>query len=195
MQARKFSKTPAASAPGERRGQATTAILACLIVSQLATVGCVRRRMTVRSNPPGAMVSIDQQEIGTTPVSVDYTYYGVRNFVVSKEDHETVSASRTFSPPWYQYPPLDFLTENLWPFELRDERVVEFQLIPRTRVRTEDLVARGEQLRSTSRSGVVIPLPDTSPAVAPPANLLPPPANAYPTPQNVSPPAVLMPPR
>ena len=31
--------------------------------------GCVRRRMTVRSNPPGAVVFVDDQEIGTTPAS------------------------------------------------------------------------------------------------------------------------------
>jgi hypothetical protein len=162
----------------------------CLLLSLLASSGCVRRRLTVRSDPPGAMVAIDQQEIGTTPVSVGYTYYGTRNFVITKDNHETVSASRTFRPPWYQYPPLDFITENLWPFELRDERVVDFQLIPSAQVQTEQLVSRGEQLRGSARSGVVVPLPDVSAAASPPS-VAPPPAPSAMFPG----PPVIMPPR
>ena len=34
----------------------------------LATAGgCVERRMTIRSNPPGALVYVDDYEIGITP--------------------------------------------------------------------------------------------------------------------------------
>ena len=32
-------------------------------------VGCVQRRMVVRSNPPGAVVYVDDYQIGTTPVA------------------------------------------------------------------------------------------------------------------------------
>src|SRR4051812_10525790 len=38
----------------------------------------VRRRLNVNSNPPGALVYVDNQQIGTTPCSVDFTYYGTR---------------------------------------------------------------------------------------------------------------------
>ena len=43
----------------------------CAIV--VLASGCVHRRLTVRSNPPGAAVYVDNQEIGTTPVTANYT--------------------------------------------------------------------------------------------------------------------------
>jgi len=40
--------------------------------------GCVQRRMTVRTNPPGALLYVDDYEIGTTPVSTEFLYYEKR---------------------------------------------------------------------------------------------------------------------
>lgn len=108
------------------------------------------------------MIAVDQRELGTTPLSVPFTYYGTRNFVVSKDDHETVMASRTFQPPWYEYPPLDFIAENLWPFEVRDERLIEFQLVPKANVPPEKLIGRAQDLRSSSQGGTVTPLPSVA---------------------------------
>ncbi|MEI6037860.1 MAG: PEGA domain-containing protein, partial [Planctomycetota bacterium] len=52
-------------------------MLACACVSLLcASTGCVQRRMTIRSNPPGALVYVDDYQIGATPVSTDFIYYG-----------------------------------------------------------------------------------------------------------------------
>ena len=41
------------------------------------SAGCVQRRMTVRSNPPGALVYVDDYQIGTTPVSVEWEDCGM----------------------------------------------------------------------------------------------------------------------
>jgi hypothetical protein len=38
--------------------------------------GCVHRRLTVSSNPPGARVLLDGEEVGETPTSVDFTLDG-----------------------------------------------------------------------------------------------------------------------
>jgi hypothetical protein len=159
---------------GHRR---STGLLLALLVLAVAC-GCVRRRLTVRSDPPGAMVSVDQQEIGVTPVSVPFTYYGTRNFVVSRDRYETAAASRTFHPPWYEWPGLDFLSENLWPFEVRDERVVEFQLQPKQLVQPDKLMRRAGDLRDSARSGVVAPVP--TPSSGPPTSPLPPTQRYYP---------------
>jgi hypothetical protein len=141
--------------------------------------GCVRRRMTIRTDQPGATVYVDQREIGVTPVSTSFTYYGTRNFVVSKDGYETVAGSRTFHPPWYQYPGVDFIVENLWPFEVRDERVVDFQLVPKQTVPTQQLIRRGDDLRFGAAHGHAAPLPTqlSDPAPIPPVqSLFPPPS-------------------
>ncbi len=85
-----------------------------LLLCCLSATGCVRRRMTIRSNPPGAMVYVDDQQIGLTPVSTEFTYYGTRKIRLVKDQFETMTTYHTFAAPWYQLPPLDFVTENFW---------------------------------------------------------------------------------
>ncbi|HEV3005301.1 MAG TPA: PEGA domain-containing protein, partial [Pirellulales bacterium] len=87
-------------------------------------LGCggVQRRLTIRSNPPGALVYIDKYEIGRTPCSVSFVYYGKREFKLVKDGCETLTVDRWIVPPWYQVFGLDFITENLSPIEIRDER-------------------------------------------------------------------------
>ncbi|HIF34993.1 MAG TPA: PEGA domain-containing protein [Planctomycetes bacterium] len=132
-------------------------IAICLAV--VCSSGCVRRRLTVRTNVPGAQVAIDNREIGVTPVSVPFTYYGGRNFVVTKAGCQTVRAQRDFGIPWYEFPVIDFFVENLWPYEIRDDRVVYFELIPSQPTDARQLVSRGEDLRNQASAGQVIGLP------------------------------------
>jgi len=54
-----------------RRAIGTAVLLAIVLLP--AQSGCVTRRMTIRSNPPGALVYVDDYEIGTTlfrPISL-----------------------------------------------------------------------------------------------------------------------------
>ena len=129
--------------------------------------GCVQRRMTVRSNPPGAMVYIDNQEIGVTPVSTDFIYYGTREFRLIKDGYETQTKLVSVSAPWYQYTPIDFVAENVIPYEIRDERNLDFQLQPQRLVPTEELLGRADQLRASNRGeNVVVPAGAVQPAPA-----------------------------
>jgi hypothetical protein len=133
--------------------------------------GCVRRRMTVRSNPPGAVVFVDDQEIGTTPASSSFTYYGTRKIQLLKDGFETLTVKQTFYPPWYEITPLDFVSENLWPHEVRDEQFLDFQLQPQQIVPSEKLVERAEALRGGLRQGYTVPLPNATPTPQPIAPL------------------------
>jgi PEGA domain len=130
------------------------------LAALLATTGCVRRRMTVRSDPPGARVYVDDRDIGLTPCSSYYTYYGTRQVRIVKDGFQTETVERNFKAPWYEWPPLDFISENLWPAEIRDERVLDFQLVPQRIVPTEELLQRAEGLRQGVSSDVVVPLPN-----------------------------------
>ena len=151
-------------------------VLACL-----ATTGCVRRRLTIRSNPPGAVAFVDDQRIGITPTSTPYTYYGTRELRLMKDGYESLTVKQRFQPPWYQYPGLDFISENLWPGEVRDERVVEFEMVPQLVVPNDQLIERAELLRSNTASGHSVPLvpstatpnfiPEAPPGVLPPPEI------------------------
>ncbi|MDZ4848632.1 MAG: PEGA domain-containing protein [Pirellulaceae bacterium] len=124
--------------------------------------GCVRRRMTVRTNPPGAMVYVDHQSVGTTPVSTNFVYYGTRQFEIVKDGYRTEKFMRRFNPPWYEWPVLDFVSETLWPFEKRDERIVDVQMTPEIDVPTEALIQSGEELRSQASRGFAVSPPPSA---------------------------------
>jgi hypothetical protein len=132
-------------------------LLATLLVLA-ALPGCVRRRMTVRSNPPGAVVFVDERRIGVTPVSTGFVYYGTRNVQLVKDGYETVTEEHKFSTPWYQYPVIDFFAENLWPFEVRDERVLDFNLPPQRVVPPTQIIQNAEQLRGEAQRGLITPM-------------------------------------
>lgn len=153
-----------------------------LLVAALCagSLGCVQRRLTIRSNPPGALVYVDDYQIGTTPVSTDFVYYGTRKVRLSLSGYETQTVMQPIPTPWYQYPGLDFVTENLVPGEIRDERVVEFQLKPQMIVPSPQLLGRAENLRHS--------------AAAPQTPLGPPPAGSFAPPQGFAPPPGFGPP-
>lgn len=111
--------------------------------------GCVQRRMTVRSNPPGALVYVDDQAkpIGVTPCSHDFTYYGTRKFRLAKEGYETVTEMRDIPAPWYEYPGFDLVSENFVPGQIRDQRTLDFNLTPQLVISSDQILSRGEELR------------------------------------------------
>ena len=84
-------------------------------VSLLLSSGCVQRRMTVRTNVPGAQVYVDDYEVGRTPVSTDFIYYGDRTIKLVKDGYETQTIKQPVDAPWYQWPRIDFFSENVWP--------------------------------------------------------------------------------
>ena len=131
----------------------TVAVLG--ITSVVLSIGCVRRRMTVRTNPPGATVSVDNQVIGTTPAATSFVYYGTRELRIEKDGYRTETVLRKINPPWYQLPGLDFISESLWPGEIRDERIIEVELVPKEIEKTDTVVDRADSLRSQSLTGMV----------------------------------------
>ena len=126
-----------------------------LLLASVFCTGCVRRRMIVRTGPPGALVSVDNQVIGTSPAATSFTYYGTRDIRIEKDGYRTETVRRNIRPPWYQLPGLDFVTETLWPGEIRDDRIIDVQLVPDEVAPVEEIIDRADSLRSQSRAGIV----------------------------------------
>src|SRR5215510_4455907 len=115
------------------RHRALAAVLTSIVlVAGFASPGyaIVRRRLNVNSNPQGALVYVDNQQIGTTPCSVDFTYYGTREIRLIKPGFETLTVNQPIPAPWYQYTPIDFVAENLIATKVRDNRTVNYNLSP-----------------------------------------------------------------
>lgn len=126
-----------------------------LMAVTLLTTGCVQRRLMVRSQPEGAFLTIDNQPIGYTPVSVPFTYYGTREVQLEKDGYKTIKVQEQVKPPWYEYFPINFFAENFSPREIRDTRLLDFTMQPREQVNQNYLYDRASQLRGDVQRGTV----------------------------------------
>lgn len=114
------------------------------------------RRITVRTQPPGATVEMNGDRIGISPASKNFTYYGDNEFKLSMPGYETMVVQQPTKAPWYQVPPLDFISDNFLPFRVRDHREYTYTLTPRNPLQELDeqgLRSRGENFRSQAQSG------------------------------------------
>ncbi len=163
------------------------------IVAAVCAGGCVERLMTIRSDPPGALAYVDGYEVGITPITTPFTFYGQRQIRLVEDGRETLTVLQPVPPPWYEFYGLDFISENLIPGKIRDERTYDYRLQPQILTPTEQLRERAEGLRRgvqatsmvSSQPGVpgtrINPPPGPYPAAAPPEAVpVPSPAAASP---------------
>jgi len=125
----------------------------CSVAFAILPAGCVRRTLMVRTEPEGARVFLNDYEVGTSPVSVDFTWYGDYDVIVRKDGYETLKTHHEIKPPWYQVPPIDFVAEILVPFEIHDEREASFTLRPMAEVDPETLLQDAVELREQAIYG------------------------------------------
>jgi len=125
----------------------------CGAAVAILPAGCVRRTLTVRTEPAGARVFLNDHEVGTSPVSVDFTWYGDYDVIVRMNGYETLKTHHEIKPPWYQVPPIDFVAEILVPFEIHDEREASFTLRPMAEIDPETLLQDAVELREQAIYG------------------------------------------
>jgi len=90
--------------------------------------GCVERVLSIKTDPPGAQVSLDDRRVGATPCDVPFIWYGQRRMAVGMHGYQGVQEIVVLDPPWWQYLVLDFLTDVVLPFTLTDRREVSYVL-------------------------------------------------------------------
>ena len=117
--------------------------------------GCVRRRLLVRSNPPGAMVYVDNQPVGTTPWCNEFHLLRDAGARPRKPGYENADGQATIPAPWFEIPPVDFVSENVAPTEIQDYRTVSYDLVPGAIVPSDQLLDRAQQLRVSTQRGVL----------------------------------------
>ncbi len=129
---------------------AAVVLAAAPLVLQL---GCVRRTMTITTAPEGAMVRLNDQDIGRTPVTVDFTWYGDYELIFEKDGYETVQTHRRLDTPWYQVPPIDLVAEAFVPYTIHDHHDIHEELAPATQPTNEELVGRAREFRDRTLYG------------------------------------------
>lgn len=113
----------------------TGANLAALLICAGLAGGCgVTRTLHVDSSPAGATVLLDGRPVGATPYTEVFLSYGVRRLELRHEGHARDVREIDVVRPWWQYFPLSFFSDLLWPAPLTDDHYVAVELIPAHRV-------------------------------------------------------------
>lgn len=130
---------------GQHRGRLPLAI--CALAIPLTVPGCIDRRLTITSDPPGAIVTLNEVEVGRTPLQTRFLWYGTYDVRLNLDGFEPLSTSRAAAAPIYEIPPLDLpasalpITTNIhWHFEL-------IPTPPDTPEMEADLIRRARELR------------------------------------------------
>jgi hypothetical protein len=136
----------------DRSGRRVAALIG--LCAGLLLTGCVQRRMTITTEPPGARVWINDVEIGTTPAETDFSFYGWYDIRVEHPDFEPIATEREAHAPVWEWPGLDLVAELL-PITFDNNVEWHFDLVPspETYVPADELerelVERARAMRAT----------------------------------------------
>ena len=139
------------SRPSQHR-IAALLLLPCLALG----FGCVTRRYTVRTDPPGALVIVNDEALGPSPASRSFTYYGNRKITLILDGYETKTVIQPVNAPWWDNYLTEFVAESVVPWVMDDEREFTYKLEPAKTPTVEAVRGRAENLRGEAQ---VLPLP------------------------------------
>lgn len=114
------------------------------------TAGCVERRLTIETEPSEAVVWLNDEEVGTTPVTVGFNWYGDYSVRVEKSGYAILNTHRELERPLHDKFPFDFFAEVLWPQRIVDEYTWRFELQPYQQKSSQELIEAAEQMQQRS---------------------------------------------
>lgn len=134
----------------------------CLVVvmalgagaSAMLMGGCLKRTLAITTQPEGAIVWLNDVEVGRTPLETDFTFYGTYDVRIRREGYEAVITSRKINGPITEAPGVDVITEAL-PVQLHNRVVWHWDLTPVAEnaigkpEHERAMIARANELRGT----------------------------------------------
>ena len=125
-----------------------SALLVGVLSAGLLLSGCVERKLTINTEPPGALVILNDEEIGTSPVTVSFEWYGDYWVRISKPGFETLNTHRELKGPWYDHFPFDFFAQIVNPNRIVDSYEWTFELSPKQQISRDELIQKAQELQN-----------------------------------------------
>jgi len=123
-----------------------------IVATAAGAGGCLKRTISVTTEPPGALVWINDVEVGRTPLETDFTFYGNYDVRVRREGYEPIVTSAKAKRPIQEMPGIDLLAEAA-PVRMHNVVRWHWNLVPlaeqaQSKEQAEqDLLARAGALR------------------------------------------------
>jgi hypothetical protein len=116
----------------------------------------VVRTLTVESEPQGAVVWLNDNEVGRTPVTVPFTWYGVYRIRLELDGYEPLTVYERVAAPPYQWLGLDLAFETVVPGTRHDRHAFgPYELEPAEPADPEQLLERAAAMRREATEGAL----------------------------------------
>ncbi len=116
-------------------------LLVCLFC-----VSCVERTISITSEPAGALVYLNDQEVGRTPLTVPFMFYGTYDVRLEAEGFEPLWTKQKAKTPLWDMPGIDLLAEAVP--GVKSQVKWHFDLQPAVPMDQDALLDRAEQMRA-----------------------------------------------
>ena len=103
----------------------------------LCTGGCLERTIAITTQPPGALVWLNDVEVGRTPLETDFTFYGVYDVRIRREGYEPIITKAKAKAPVQEWVGIDLLAEAA-PIRFHDHVRWHWDLTPVAEAATDD---------------------------------------------------------
>jgi len=82
-------------------------------VAFFSTAGCIRRMLSITTEPSGALLWLNDREVGRTPLEVDFDHYGTYDVRLERDGYEPMMTSGKARAPWWDTVGLDLIAEAI----------------------------------------------------------------------------------
>ena len=127
--------------------QNSSAVILVILIALTTFAGCVERKLTINTKPQGAIVALNDEEIGESPVTVNFNWYGDYCVRISKDGYETLNTHRDLKGPWYDHFPFDFFAQIVNPNRIVDSYEWTFELSPKMGLSRDELIQNAQELK------------------------------------------------
>ena len=107
-----------------------TGLMFVMMTAAILLSGCVERKLTINTEPQGALIVLNDEEVGMSPVTVAFNWYGDYTVRIDKEGYQAIDTHRDLKRPMKDKFPMDFYYEVLTPKKYVDEYEWTFALAP-----------------------------------------------------------------
>ena len=122
--------------------------LTVILCLALLAAGCIERTVSINTEPEGATVLLNDEEVGKSPVRVPFTWYGDYDIIIRKPGYQTIQTNHNIKTPWYELPGIDIFTECLMPFTVHDDRTLDtFVLQPARPIEKQALLQSADEMK------------------------------------------------
>jgi len=125
----------------------TKTTLLSLVICLCLISGCVERKLTIRTSPDNAQVMLNDEPMGTSPVTASFQWYGDYSIRINKPGYIPLETHRKLKAPWYDYFPFDFFAQILTPKRIVNEYEWSFDLEPAQPVDRDTVIGQAQTLQ------------------------------------------------